>query len=213
MVRHHECPNRVFCFRYPKCTRNPLHKRLVRPPPIPLLVAFLVNKLQVLSLPPNARFPLLRQHRAPLQRVPDPGLKRRLQRNTLQRILSHPHIYEFRSCLWDFVWWDCECECAYWAVSNILGEGMWEGNEKGGLMWNKYNGKTIWRQFRLAKNQEHDIRMWLMKKYKDAPDWYLPAPQLPFSSLLSLHPLPIIPLTVIQVVSPPLHSRARGHPL
>jgi hypothetical protein len=35
----------------------------------------------------------------------------------------------------------------------------------------RYESKTIWRQFKLARNQEDDIHMKLMKKYADAPDW------------------------------------------
>ncbi|TGO65624.1 hypothetical protein BOTNAR_0076g00180 [Botryotinia narcissicola] len=35
-----------------------------------------------------------------------------------------------------------------------------------------YEGKTIWRQWKLARDQDDDIHMKLMKKYKDAPDWW-----------------------------------------
>lgn len=35
-----------------------------------------------------------------------------------------------------------------------------------------FHGKEIWYRFRAARNQEPDIHMKLMKKYKDAPDWW-----------------------------------------
>ncbi|KAI0018081.1 small oligopeptide transporter [Xylariomycetidae sp. FL0641] len=35
-----------------------------------------------------------------------------------------------------------------------------------------YHGKTIYTQFKLARNQEDDVHMRLMKKYRDAPDWW-----------------------------------------
>jgi len=35
-----------------------------------------------------------------------------------------------------------------------------------------YHGKEIWTQFKLARNQEDDVHMRLMKKYRDAPDWW-----------------------------------------
>ena len=35
-----------------------------------------------------------------------------------------------------------------------------------------YHGKEIWKQFRLARNQEDDVHMRLMKKYRDAEDWW-----------------------------------------
>lgn len=35
-----------------------------------------------------------------------------------------------------------------------------------------YHGKEIWSQFRLARQQEDDVHMRLMKKYRDAEDWW-----------------------------------------
>lgn len=35
-----------------------------------------------------------------------------------------------------------------------------------------YNGKEIWLRFKLAREQEDDVHMRLMKKYQDAPDWW-----------------------------------------
>ncbi|KAF4448200.1 OPT family small oligopeptide transporter [Fusarium austroafricanum] len=35
-----------------------------------------------------------------------------------------------------------------------------------------YHGHEIWRQFKLARNQEDDVHMRLMKKYRDAEDWW-----------------------------------------
>jgi len=35
-----------------------------------------------------------------------------------------------------------------------------------------YHGPEIWVQFKLARNQEDDVHMRLMKKYRDAPDWW-----------------------------------------
>ncbi|KAJ2902218.1 Sexual differentiation process protein isp4-like protein 1 [Zalerion maritima] len=35
-----------------------------------------------------------------------------------------------------------------------------------------YHGKDILQRFKLARNQEDDIHMRLMKKYKEAPDWW-----------------------------------------
>ena len=35
-----------------------------------------------------------------------------------------------------------------------------------------YHGKEIWSQFRLARHQEDDVHMRLMKKYRDAEDWW-----------------------------------------
>lgn len=35
-----------------------------------------------------------------------------------------------------------------------------------------FNGKEVWYRFKAARNQEPDIFMKLMKKYKDAPDWW-----------------------------------------
>ncbi|KAK6594613.1 OPT family small oligopeptide transporter [Botrytis cinerea] len=35
-----------------------------------------------------------------------------------------------------------------------------------------YEGRTIWRQWKFARDQDYDIHMKLMKKYKDAPDWW-----------------------------------------
>ena len=35
-----------------------------------------------------------------------------------------------------------------------------------------YHGKEIWRQFRMARHQEDDVHMRLMKKYRDAEDWW-----------------------------------------
>lgn len=38
-----------------------------------------------------------------------------------------------------------------------------------------YHGPEIWRQFKLARQQEDDIHMRLMKKYRDAEDWWYAA--------------------------------------
>jgi OPT family small oligopeptide transporter len=38
-----------------------------------------------------------------------------------------------------------------------------------------YHGKNIWTQFRLARSQEDDVHMRLMKKYRDAEDWWYAA--------------------------------------
>ncbi|KAF4583015.1 small oligopeptide transporter, OPT family [Ophiocordyceps camponoti-floridani] len=38
-----------------------------------------------------------------------------------------------------------------------------------------YHGKEIWRQFRMARHQEDDVHMRLMKKYRDAEDWWYAA--------------------------------------
>ena len=35
-----------------------------------------------------------------------------------------------------------------------------------------FNGKEVWYRFKAARNQEPDIFMKLMNKYKDAPDWW-----------------------------------------
>ncbi|KAK3939466.1 sexual differentiation process protein 3 [Diplogelasinospora grovesii] len=35
-----------------------------------------------------------------------------------------------------------------------------------------YHGKPIWRQWKLARGQEDDVHMRLMKKYRDAEDWW-----------------------------------------
>lgn len=35
-----------------------------------------------------------------------------------------------------------------------------------------YHGKEIWRQFNMARHQEDDVHMRLMKKYRDAEDWW-----------------------------------------
>lgn len=35
-----------------------------------------------------------------------------------------------------------------------------------------FNGKEVWYRFKAARNQEPDIFMQLLKKYKDAPDWW-----------------------------------------
>jgi hypothetical protein len=35
-----------------------------------------------------------------------------------------------------------------------------------------FNGKEVWYRFKAARNQEPDIFMKLMKKYKEAPDWW-----------------------------------------
>ncbi|PHH51122.1 Sexual differentiation process protein isp4 [Ceratocystis fimbriata CBS 114723] len=35
-----------------------------------------------------------------------------------------------------------------------------------------YHGTEIWKQFRLARHQEDDVHMRLMKKYRDAEDWW-----------------------------------------
>jgi hypothetical protein len=47
-----------------------------------------------------------------------------------------------------------------------------------------YHGRDMWRQFRLARHQEDDVHMRLMKKYRDAEDWWY-ARKLPQTSLLS----------------------------
>lgn len=38
------------------------------------------------------------------------------------------------------------------------------------------HSKTIWRQWKQARDQEDDVHMKLMKKYRDAPDWYASFP-------------------------------------
>lgn len=35
-----------------------------------------------------------------------------------------------------------------------------------------YHGKEIWDQFKMARHQEDDVHMRLMKKYRDAEDWW-----------------------------------------
>lgn len=35
-----------------------------------------------------------------------------------------------------------------------------------------YERKTIWKQFKLARNQQDDCHMKMMRKYSDAPDWW-----------------------------------------
>jgi hypothetical protein len=35
-----------------------------------------------------------------------------------------------------------------------------------------FNGKEIWYRMKAARNQEPDIHMKLMAKYKEAPDWW-----------------------------------------
>ena len=35
-----------------------------------------------------------------------------------------------------------------------------------------YHGKDIWNQFKMARHQEDDVHMRLMKKYRDAEDWW-----------------------------------------
>ncbi len=35
-----------------------------------------------------------------------------------------------------------------------------------------YHGKEIWQQFKMARHQEDDVHMRLMKKYRDAEDWW-----------------------------------------
>jgi OPT family small oligopeptide transporter len=35
-----------------------------------------------------------------------------------------------------------------------------------------YHGKEIWSQFKMARHQEDDVHMRLMKKYRDAEDWW-----------------------------------------
>lgn len=35
-----------------------------------------------------------------------------------------------------------------------------------------YHGKEIWNQFKMARHQEDDVHMRLMKKYRDAEDWW-----------------------------------------
>jgi OPT family small oligopeptide transporter len=35
-----------------------------------------------------------------------------------------------------------------------------------------YHGREIWTQFKLARHQEDDVHMRLMKKYRDAEDWW-----------------------------------------
>ncbi|ODA78576.1 hypothetical protein RJ55_05958 [Drechmeria coniospora] len=38
-----------------------------------------------------------------------------------------------------------------------------------------YHGPDIWRQFKMARHQEDDVHMRLMKKYRDAEDWWYAA--------------------------------------
>jgi len=38
-----------------------------------------------------------------------------------------------------------------------------------------YHGKEIWNQFKMARHQEDDVHMRLMKKYRDAEDWWYAA--------------------------------------
>lgn len=35
-----------------------------------------------------------------------------------------------------------------------------------------YHGQDLWLRLRMARSQEDDVHMRLMKKYRDAPDWY-----------------------------------------
>lgn len=35
-----------------------------------------------------------------------------------------------------------------------------------------YNGKEIWERFKLARNQDADIHLKMMRKYKDSPEWW-----------------------------------------
>jgi hypothetical protein len=35
-----------------------------------------------------------------------------------------------------------------------------------------HNGKQIWRQWRNSSSEKPDVHMRLMKKYKEAPDWW-----------------------------------------
>lgn len=35
-----------------------------------------------------------------------------------------------------------------------------------------FHRKEIWHQFRASRNQEPDIHLIMMKKYKEAPDWW-----------------------------------------
>ncbi|KHJ34530.1 putative small oligopeptide opt family [Erysiphe necator] len=46
-----------------------------------------------------------------------------------------------------------------------------------------YESKTIWQQYKLARNQQDDCHMRMMKKYSDAPDWWY---LLLFVTMLSL---------------------------
>jgi hypothetical protein len=43
-----------------------------------------------------------------------------------------------------------------------------------------YHGKEIWGQFKLARHQEDDVHMRLMKKYRDAEDWWYAGMSWPF---------------------------------
>lgn len=36
-----------------------------------------------------------------------------------------------------------------------------------------YHGQDLWLRLKMARDQEDDIHMRLMKKYRDAPDWYI----------------------------------------
>lgn len=35
-----------------------------------------------------------------------------------------------------------------------------------------HNGKQIWKQYQNSANEKPDIHLKLMKKYKEAPDWW-----------------------------------------
>jgi hypothetical protein len=35
-----------------------------------------------------------------------------------------------------------------------------------------FNGKEVWYRLKTARNQEPDIHMRLMKKYRECPDWW-----------------------------------------
>jgi hypothetical protein len=35
-----------------------------------------------------------------------------------------------------------------------------------------YNGSEIWQRYKLARNQDADVHLKLMRKYKDSPEWW-----------------------------------------
>ena len=64
-----------------------------------------------------------------------------------------------------------------------------------------YHGKDIWNQFKMARHQEDDVHMRLMKKYRDAEDWWYGGMYrlLPQAHLLSILLTYDIALLVVMV--------------
>ncbi len=50
-----------------------------------------------------------------------------------------------------------------------------------------YHGKELWGQFKMARHQEDDVHMRLMKKYRDAEDWWYAGMYLIFFSFCHQH--------------------------